>query len=125
MGLNFLPWIKRKPVTPVNVAKVRFLAEQDGPVERRVKARWLSILSSNPNIRRAFLVRASYEDPNDIHVVLALCSNARPDCTLIEALRVPYAEIFRSDCPLDMVFPSPAQESEIAKVCRPFYAAAV
>ena len=127
MLLSLLPWLKKKPqrklVTPVRVETIRFVGEQDGPVERDVKARWLPILSANPQIRRAFLVRAAYEGDEGQHVVLALCSSGAPDPALIDALRVPYAAMFHRDCPLDMGFPSPAQESQIEKVCPPFYTA--
>jgi hypothetical protein len=125
--LTLPSWLKikphREPVTQLHVPRIKFLGEQDGPVERTVKARWLPILSESPEIRRAFLVRASYEAPNDVHVVLALCSNGGPDRNLIEALRVPYAAIFSRDCPLDMAFVNASQESDIERVCPPFYTA--
>ena len=127
MPLSLPSWLKFKPkgepVTQQRVPTVNFLAEQDGPVERTVKARWLPILSAAPQIRRAFLVRAAYEGPNDLHVVLALCSTAGADLKLIKALRVPYADIFSRDCPLDMMFVSSAQGSQIERVCPPFYTA--
>jgi hypothetical protein len=125
--LSLPSWLKirskRKLVTPLHVQKVKFLGEQDGLVERAVKARWSEILSAYPEIRRAFLVRASYEASNDMHVVLALCSNAGADQGLIEALRIPYAALFHQDCPLDMVFANAPQESLIEEVCAPFYTA--
>jgi hypothetical protein len=124
---SLLPWLKRKPprelVTPVSVRSVRFLSEQDGPVERDLKARWLPILSASPQVRRAFLLRASYEGQSGEHVVLALCCSGGSDSELLEALRVPYAAIFHRDCPLDIAFASPTQESQIEKVCPPFYTA--
>jgi hypothetical protein len=127
MSLRLPSWLKfgpeRWPITKIRAPTISFLGEQDGPVERTLKARWLPILSANPQIRRAFLVRASYEAPNDIHVVLALCSTGADDRSLVEALRVPYATIMGPDSPLDMMFASSAQESEIEKVCPPFYAA--
>ena len=114
---------KRKMVAQQHVAKVKFLGEQDGPVERTIKAQWSTILSTRPQIRRAFLIRASYEGSNEMHVVLALCSKAGADLNLLEALRVPYTAIFHPDCPLDMVFANSTQESHIEKVCAPFYTA--
>jgi hypothetical protein len=127
MPLSLPSWLKIKPqrklITQLRVPKFSFLGEQDGPVERTVKAQWLPILSARGEIRRAFLVRASYEGSKDVHVVLALCSNGGADLGLIEALRVPYAAIFHHDCPLDMVFANSTQESQIEKVCPPFYAA--
>jgi len=127
MPLSLPSWLKIKPqrklITQLPVPRFSFLGEQDGPVERTVKARWLPILAARPEIRRAFLVRASYEGPNDLHVVLALCSSAGPDVSLIEALRVPYAAILSRDCPLDIVFASATHESQIERVCPPFYTA--
>ena len=127
MSLSLPSWLKFKPqrklVTEVRIPSFSFLGEQDGPVERTVKARWLPILSSRPEIRRAFLVRATYEGSSDVHVLLALCSSRGPDTSLVEALRVPYAAIFHRDCPLDIVFVSSTQESQIEAVCPPFYTA--
>ena len=122
--LKILPWIKRKPnrpqVTEVHTPSLRFLGEQEGPVERQVKAAWAPILAASPNVNRAFLLRALYADKTQ-HVVLALCAVGQPDVDLVRALRVPYAAIFSSDCPLDMAFVNAAQESEVEKVCSPFY----
>ena len=127
MPLSLPSWLKIKPqrelVTEVRVPKVTFVGQQDGPVERAVKAQWLPILSAHAEVRRAFLVRAAYEGQSDVHVVLALCSTGRGDLKLVEALRVPYAAIFHRDCPLDMAFVTAAQESEIERVCPPFYTA--
>lgn len=120
-------WLKRGPqfkaIGRVYVPKITFVAEQDGAVERTVKARWLPILEAHPELRRAFLVRAAYEGQQNVHVVLALCSNGSGDLKLIRALREPYAAIFSRNCPLDMVFVTSTQESEIARVCPPFYTA--
>ena len=91
-------------------------------MEQTLKAHWLPILSARPQIRRAFLVKASYEGPDDIHVVLVLCSTRAADGGLVEELRVPYSAIFSRDCPLDMMFANSAQEAELEKLCRSFYA---
>src|ERR1700757_1007170 len=102
MSLRLPSWLKvrpeRQPVTQITAPKIGFVGEQDGPVERTLKERWLPTLSARPEIRRAFLVRAAYEGPNDIHVVLALCSSRAADRSLVEELRVPYAAIFSRDC---------------------------
>ncbi len=115
---------KQRLATEVEFQTVAFLGEQDGPVERTLKANWLPTLSAHAEIRRAFLVRAMYEKRAEVHVVLALCSSGRVDLmTFIEALRVPYAAAFSRACHLDMAFVTAAQESEIERVCRPFYIA--
>jgi len=125
MAFSLTAWIKGRPrrklITPISIGKVRFVGEQDGPVERDLKAKWLPILRTAPQIRSAFLVRCSY-DQDDQHVVLAICSAGGPDLRLLEALRVPYALAFHRSCPLDMMFATAAQEALIRDVCPPFYA---
>jgi hypothetical protein len=124
MSFRLATWFKgksqRKLITRVSVGKLRFLAEQDGPVERDLKAQWLPILTAAPQIRRAFLVKCAY-DQGDQHVVLVLCSTNAPDLGFLEAMRVPYARAFHRDCPLDMMFATATQESQIESVCPPFY----
>jgi hypothetical protein len=127
MPLSLPFWLKIKPrrelVTEVRVPKVTFLGEQEGPVERTVKAQWMPILSAHAEVRRAFLVRAAYEGQSDAQVILALCSASGANSKLVEALRVPYSAIFSRNCPLDMAFVTASQESEIERVCAPFYTA--
>jgi hypothetical protein len=127
MSLSLPSWLKFKPrrklLTQLPAPRFEFLGEQDGPVERTIKAQWVPILSSRPEIRRAFLVRASYDGSSDVHVLLALRSTRGSDVSLLEALRVPYAAVFRADCPLDMMYVNSAQESQIERVCPPFYTA--
>jgi hypothetical protein len=126
MLVRFLPWLKkpqRTGITPLTIGTPRFLGEQDGPVERDLKARWLPILSATPQVRRAFLVRASYDGQSTQNVVLALSYSGEPDSSLMEALRVPFAAVFNREAHLDMVFVSAAQEAQIERVCPPFYMA--
>ena len=56
MSLRFPSWLKfgpeRRLITEIRTPKISFLGEQDGPVERTLKACWLPILSANPQIRR-------------------------------------------------------------------------
>jgi hypothetical protein len=109
-------------ITTVKAPILRFLGEQDGPLERDLKSQWQPILAAHPSIRRAFLALAHYAD-QDQQVVLALCAGGQPDLELVKALRVPFAAIFSSDVPLDMAFVNTTQESQLAEVCAPFYVA--
>jgi hypothetical protein len=130
MPSNPLSWLtpawfrkmQRQQVLQVQTTSLRFLCEQDGAAERQIKEQWLPILEGAPHIRRAFLVRAQYADQTE-HVILALSSTDGSDAALMDALRIPYAAIFREDCPLDMAFINEAQQSHIERVCPPFYTA--
>jgi type III secretion system (T3SS) SseB-like protein len=125
---RFLSWFKKRPppkdAAAAQVLRVRFLCEQDGPIERVIKGRWSPIFAANPEVRRAFLVRAAYETETDQHVILAICSSSGPDPRLLKSLQEPYQAIFHRDCPLDMVFVTTAQEAQIENVCPAFYTAA-
>jgi hypothetical protein len=127
MKFSFLPWQKAKrrrpPVEEVRAPTVHFLGAQDGPLERDIEEQWHPILAAYPAVRRAFLTQATYGD-RETHVVLALCTGGIPDLDLVTALRVPFAAIFAADCPLDMIFVNPHQETQVAGVCAPFYVAA-
>ena len=100
-----------------------FLREQDGPVERNLTRQWRPILAERPDVRRAFLVQATYGEDQELHVVLALCTGGISDLEPVKSLRVPFAALFSNDCPLDVAFVNPTQEARLSKVCAPFYEA--
>jgi hypothetical protein len=95
--------------------------EQDGAVERQIKANWIAILAQYTNVERAYLARVVYEDPQAITVAMAIRSVSGQDDRLEEELGKCFAKIFRRDAHLDIVFISAAQEAELSLVCRPFY----
>jgi hypothetical protein len=102
---------------------MRFLGEQDGPVERDLTSQWRPILAERPEVRRAFLVQASYGEDQELHVVLALCTGGVSDLELVKSLRLPFAALLSNDCPLDVAFVNPTQEAQLSNVCAPFYEA--
>ena len=56
----------------------RFVAEQDGPAERDLKARFVELLSEQPTVERAYLALAEHGDGTGVHVTLAMrCSCGR------------------------------------------------
>lgn len=101
--------------------KIRFVGEQDGPVEWRIKAEWNATLVQHSNIERAYLARVAYEDPQEFNVVLAIRSMSGGNDQLEEMLGRCFVRNFRTDAHLDIMFLSPTQEAELSLVCRPFY----
>jgi hypothetical protein len=126
MTPNLPSWLKveteRRPSTQLPALRFTALGEQDGPAARAVKARWLRILPTKPEIRRAFLVRACHEGSNNVHILLVLCSS---DTAYLQAEDpgVPRAALIGSSFPLWRMIATAAQESELGKMCQPFYAA--
>jgi type III secretion system (T3SS) SseB-like protein len=100
--------------------QMKFVAEQDGPCERDVKARWKSVLRHHSEVQRAYLVLAEYSDGQS-QPVLCIRSSRDKDVSLIDELAVPFKDIFASDCALDMMFLSAEKEKEVRDICSPFY----
>jgi hypothetical protein len=102
---------------------VQFLGEQDGPIEQEIKARWRPIFVTFPDVLRAYLTIASYDQLRTHQVVLCIYSKVGEDQLLINALAQPFREMFNSQTPLDITFISSFQEEDVKKVCKPFYEA--
>jgi|GEM_PF-6903992 len=105
------PEVHRQPV-------VDFVHEQDGPVEQQFKQSLRNDLRSG-GVRRAYLVRVNYGKADSYEV--ALCLMAREDPALATRVGVVFAQLFGRDTHLDIMFPSPEQETHLAAVCRPFF----
>ena len=102
--------------------KVRPLGEQDGPVERDLKAHITPLLSAEATIKRAYLCRATYAPEPEVNVVLCLIA-PQENLELIQRVNRVFASIFASSEHLDVAFLTEAEEAEVGRVCRPFYVA--
>jgi len=100
---------------------IRFLREQDGQIEKEVKARWQSILATFPDVLRAYLAIASFGQSQNYQVVLCLMSKTGENPLLVDALAQPFQEMFNAATPLDILFLNAATEVDVKKVCRAFY----
>jgi len=103
---------------------IRFLAEQDGQIEKEIKARWQSILVTFPDVLRAYLAIASFGQSQNYQVVLCIISKTGENPLLVDALAQPFREMLNAATPLDIMFLNAATEADVKKVCRAFYEAA-
>lgn len=104
------------------VQKLRFVGEQDGPVEQQLKLELVAVLSKCLEAERAYLVRVVYDEEQTTHVALAVCSTSRENDNLkLQLGNCFVCAGFSSDSHLDIIFASNAQEAELSLVCRPFY----
>jgi len=101
--------------------KIRFLGEQDGPIEQEIKARWKKILISFPQALRVYLAIVSFGGAQHPQVALCVRSEMGDNARLVEALAEPFRQMFNAATPLDIMFLDEAQEVEVKKVCRAFY----
>lgn len=103
-----------------NEQRIEFLGEQDGPAERELKARLVEILRAVPAVDRAYLARVGYQPHTPPAVALCL-SASRPDPSIVRSIREPFASLFARNAFMDVFFVDDAQETDLARVCSPFY----
>lgn len=119
-----MSFFRRPRIHERTEARVEFLGEQDGDPERDLKARLSSTFAKLPTVRRAYLARVGFQPSNTPAVALCVASDA-PDIAILEEAHREFAALFAADAFLDMFFVSAEQESDVARVCSPFYDRAV
>jgi hypothetical protein len=102
------------------ISDLVFLAEQDGPPERELKAELVDLFKRNINLHSAFLVRVRYSNSQDINVALCL-GPMREDPELVASVGAVFHKMFGTHEHLDIVFLTPEQQLEITNVAKPFY----
>jgi hypothetical protein len=103
--------------------RVEFLGEQSGSAEETLKRDLILEFATRPDIRRAYLARGGVQPPAEASIALCIIS-ARPDD---KSLVVRVGDIVRrrlaKEVAVDVLFLTAEQESDVARVCRPFYSA--
>lgn len=98
---------------------VTFVGEQDGEVERELKAGFVAELEAYPLVRRAYLAIVRYGASQELNV--ALCLFGSPDdAQIVEACASRFQEMFNPEEHLDTLFVSVEQDRQLAQVCNPF-----
>lgn len=117
-------WLRTRQKIPVQERQetgLRFVAEQDGELERALKAEWITILSRHRGVTRAFLARVSSGGQAEPGVMLCICPRSAQHHALVQELAGPIRQMLSSDHHLDIVFLSSAQEAEISRVAQSFF----
>lgn len=111
------------PIEEFPRPKIQLLGEQDGPTERILKEKLFLAFLDFPAIERAYLVQVAYADMSEASGV-ALCLCPPDGYEMKEVVKIVariFSTFFNSTCSLDLITASLAQETEIRKVCNPFY----
>ena len=103
---------------------VRFVGEQDGQVEREIKALWKSIFLKTPSVKRAYLALITYENSSTPQPTLCIQHSEDGNLALVNSVSDPFRGIFNTSVALDVLFLTPEQETQVRRVCKPFYEAA-
>ncbi|HEY2882413.1 MAG TPA: enhanced serine sensitivity protein SseB C-terminal domain-containing protein [Pirellulales bacterium] len=118
-------WFRKQKIRPPEqwtAPVIRFVGEQDGVAERKLKEEFSALFEQNASVRKAYLARVIYEDGSNQHV--ALCLAAPTDNQLNRAIGKIFGQMFNTKQHLDIFFLRDVnQESELSCVCRPFFEA--
>ena len=103
------------------VPEVHFLGEQDGIPEGELKDSFAQLFRESSSIKKAYLARVAYRDQTNVNVALCLLCTASFDKKLYSKIIKIFSSMFGPDEHLDIIFLKDSQESELTKVCLPFF----
>ena len=101
--------------------RVEFLGEQSGEVEDTLKRELLLEFVTRPDIQRAYLVRVGFPTEGESGVALSVVSKRPDDRSLVLRVGEIMRRRFGKEAALDVLFLTPEQEADVARVCAPFY----
>ncbi len=110
-----------KKVEQLFSSEIKFLGEQDGVPERKLKTHLAELLSGFDSVIRAYLVRIDYGNPNEFNVALCLRTEVEPSCDLSDAIDEIFANMFRIHEHIDVLFLTEERETAVSEVCPPFF----
>ena len=104
-------------------ARVLFLREQDGVVERELKSRLVEIFRQFQTVKAAYLVRISYTEVPGISVAVALVGGEEDAESIVPTIGAAFGSFFHANEHMDILFLNPSQIEAVAKVAANFYTA--
>lgn len=109
-----------RPTEQLALAPPRFLGEQNGLHEQRLKQALADLLKREATVAKAWLCRIAYDD-DTTGVALGLKTDRGEREQLVERIGAIFASMFNRDAHLDVIFLSDRRHAEIEKVCPAFY----
>jgi len=117
-----MAFFKRNPPKhpqEIQVPHVKFCGEQDGPPEQLLKNRLSEFFKRDRSVDAAYLARVDVGGQTS--VALCLKTQFGADKGLAEKIGTIFKTIFNAQAYLDIMFLNPAQQIELAQVCKPFF----
>ena len=116
-------WFKKKQPTPeeVTVPKITFIGEQDGVPEQGLKSELKLLFRNNDAVMSAFLARVDYGNSSEFNVALCILSEKIEDVELKKEAGRIFSAQFGTHEHLDIIFLRKEQETDLRRVCNPFY----
>src|SRR4030095_1933756 len=105
----------------MQVAEVRFLGEQDGVPERKLKDGLTEIFREDKNVVSAYLSRVAYAGSSPSVALCLRVQRGGKEDRLVHDVGKMFGNMFGRHEHLDIIFVSEAQESELAAVTPAFF----
>jgi hypothetical protein len=119
--LGLLDEFTRRAAARRREGPVAFLGEQAGAAEDGLKRALTLEFVTRPAIQRAYLAQVGSQRDGTPTMALCLASKQPDDHAIVRRVGEIFERMFGKDAMLDIVFLSTEQETELGKVCRPFY----
>jgi hypothetical protein len=108
----------------LRTSRVLFLGEQDGPVERELKAYLVeNCLSPQWCVSSAYLARVSYQETPGLTVALCLWGGKENATAIVESIGTAYSRQIGATERMDIFFLDESQHQAVGRVAKPFYVA--
>lgn len=119
-----MSWFKQSPKRhpqKLEVQRLQFLGEQDGPPERELKGKLSEFFRRDQSVKTAYLAKVSYREQTSTNVALCLRTLYGSDPGMAEKIGRIFSSMFGEQEHMDIVFLNEAQDTELAKICNPFF----
>jgi hypothetical protein len=107
-------------VEKISVSDIRFLGEQNGAAEDRLKRDISDFFRQQSGALRAYLVQMQ-PGADDWSVALCIAGGRNDQAHIVQSVSSIFAAAFRSDNHLDIMFVERDTEDKIRRVCPPFF----
>jgi hypothetical protein len=113
------PAPRQEGALKIKPAFLKFVGEQDGPRERMLKSALVQFFQGAGIVQKAYLARLDIgEGPT---VGLCLKANPLPDESYPDRIAELFIRVMGPGGSLDVLFLKGGQETDLARVCKPFY----
>lgn len=105
------------------VNNLKIITEQDGVIEKEFKKKVINLFNEIKMVKKAFLVRATYDDDvNKSFVLLCLKANSEFQKILLNRISEIFSSMFSENQSLDiLLINSEKQEIQLEEVAKPFF----
>lgn len=115
--------MKPRKSTPYCVSResIRFICEQDGQPEQRLKRELSDLFVRDKKVSIAYLVRIGFDVSDEYLVALCLRVDSGRKLRRVKKVAKVFSKIFGADQHLEIMFLDESTETRLQQVCSPFY----